>query len=484
MPFAIPWQSILPELVLSGAGLFILVLDLYLGRRQKPLLGYLSLGLVGAALLSVLAARGGAGGEVILGRMLVSDPYAIFFKVLFLAALAVLIMMSFDFVGRRGLPAGEYYTLLMFAGLGMILMASSMDLIMIYLGLELTSISSYVLAGLLRNDPKSNEAAIKYFLNGALASAIVLFGMSLAYGLSGTTYLPDLAMAVFAGQGAVGKLWLAAMALLIGGLGFKIAAVPFHMWAPDAYEGAPTPVTAFFSVGPKGAAFAALLRIFALGLVGLAGQWTVAFAVLSVVTMTVGNLAAIMQTDIKRMLAYSSIAHAGYILVGLAAGSHAGVTGILFYILAYAFTNLGAFAVVLMLENNGLGTGVKDFTGLGQRSPLAAAALTLFFVSLIGIPFTSGFFGKFFLFAAAINSGLTWLAVAMAINSAISVAYYYGVVRNMYLVQSDDTTPLVACKGLQVSMVACMVITLGLGLAANTFLQWTHVATLAAGLIR
>ncbi len=463
------WTSlVLPELIVAGTALAVLLLDLFLARDKRRLEGYLSLvGLLGALAAAVRLWGVTAGGTLgldatlaaPLAGMLTVDAFAIVLKVLSLFIGFAVVMLAVDFVEIRRLPVGEFFALLLFGVLGMMLMAGSRNLVMIYLGLETTSIASYALAGLLRNDVKSGEAAIKYFLTGALASAVILFGMSLVYGGTGGTDLG----ALLAVTGASGSFlpaaggavaWLrpvslVGLVLLAAGFGFKIAAVPFHFWAPDAYEGAPTPVTAFFSVGPKAAAFAVLLRVFGPvllaggtgGAAGAAGATAgsavlpTLFAVLAVVTMTVGNLTALAQRNIKRMLAYSSIAHAGYILVGLATAGAGGrgLDAVIYYLLAYAAMNLGAFAVVIWLNNRGTGDEISDYVGLGRRAPLAAVAMVVCFVSLIGIPPTAGFFGKLYLFMAAVGGGMTWLAVVMVVNSAISVGYYYGVVRNMYL---------------------------------------------------
>lgn len=444
------WNLVLPELIVTGTGITVLLVDLFLSPGRRRVAGYLSAGglaaAVGAAVRLLLVAdlaygtAGGAAGAWM--GMLASDPFALVFKILFAAVGLGVVLLGVDFAERRRLPAGEFNALVLFSVLGMMLMAGSRDLIMIYLGLETTSISSYALAGLLRDDPRSGEAAVKYFLTGALASAVILFGMSLVFGGTGSTSLQSLVSLIPSDTGPKGwvsPITLSGLALLVAGFGFKIAAVPFHFWAPDAYEGAPTPVTAFFSVGPKAAAFAAVLRIFSPVLVfpGDLGQVNLVlgliFALVAVVTMTVGNLTALHQTNIKRMLAYSSIAHAGYILVGLAVATPRGLAATIYYLLAYAAMNLGAFAVVIWLNNRGTGDDIADYAGLARRSPLAALAMVVCFLSLIGIPPTAGFFGKFYLFAAAVEGRMTWLAVVMVINSAISVGYYYGVVRQMYL---------------------------------------------------
>ena len=459
------WSLVLPELIVAGAGIGVLLLDLFLAPEKRRLTGYASLAGLAAAMVASLwlavakvdwSLTAGADGSPVaagftaLGGMIAVDAFSVLLKLLFLAIGLVVVLLGVDFAEKRKLPVGEFFALLLFAVLGMMLMAGSRDLILIYLGLETTAISSYALAGLLKDDLKSGEAALKYFLTGALASALILFGMALVFGGTGSTNVTALLGAgVTTGQlgGAGNPIALTGLVLLVAGFGFKLAAVPFHFWAPDAYEGAPTPVTAFFSVGPKAAAFAVVLRIFGpvlalggsaggAGAGGLAGAGVlgVLFAVLAVVTMTVGNLTALAQKNIKRMLAYSSIAHAGYLLVGLAVATPRGFAAMVYYLLAYAAMNLGAFAVVIWLNNRGTGDEVSDYAGLGRRAPVAALAMLVCFLSLIGIPPMAGFFGKFYLFAAAVEANMAWLAVVMVINSAISVGYYYGVVRQMYLV--------------------------------------------------
>jgi NADH-quinone oxidoreductase subunit N len=340
--------------------------------------------------------------------------------------------MSVRFLEIEGASPGEYYFLILCATLGMMIMAGGIDLISIFIGLETMAVSFYILAGFMKPNQRSNEAAVKYFLLGAFSLGILLYGMSLMYGLSGTTNLRQMAV-IFASQPRDLRLVLAVI-LVVAGVGFKIAAVPFHMWAPDVYEGAPTPITAFLSVGSKAASFAMLLRIFLEGLPSMSPDWQQLFWLLAVVTMTVGNVAAVSQTNIKRMLAYSSIAHAGYVLIGVVAGTSRGVTAMLVYLFVYAFMQLGAFAVVALLHRRDtIGDELKDFSGLSARNPIAAFAMLLFMLSLGGIPPTAGFMGKFWLFGAAIDAHFYWLAVIGVLNSAISLYYYVRVVVFMYI---------------------------------------------------
>ena len=420
---------ILPELLLTGGALLVLLINVIVPQREGMLFG-LSLATViisGVTLLSF------TGVDVTASRgLLAIDGFALFFKEIILVSTGLTLMMSAPYLRIEGVRAGEYYFLILCAALGMMFMASGVDLITLFIGLETMAVSFYVLAGYLKPSPRSNEAAVKYFLLGAFSLGILLYGMSILYGVTGSTRLDEIATAL-AGQDRSLPLLLAVI-LLVAGMGFKIAAVPFHMWAPDVYEGAPTPVTAFLSVGSKAASFAMLLRIFIEGLPALTPDWQFVFAILAVVTMTVGNIAAITQSNIKRMLAYSSIAHAGYVLVGIVAATERGVTAALVYLWVYLFMQLGAFMVVTMLRRRDvIGDELKDMSGLFLRSPAAACAMLVFMLSLGGIPPTAGFMGKVWVFGAAIDSGFIWLAVVGVVNSAISLFYYIRVVVFMWI---------------------------------------------------
>src|SRR3954463_16190395 len=411
---------ILPELVLTGGALLVLIADVLLPRRSKAL-GWLTLLAIGATLAS-LAPFTSTHVEVAHGLLAV-DRFAVFFKIVFLGAAAITTLISMKYLEIEGVSPGEYYFLILCSTLGMMVMASGIDLISIFIGLETMAVSFYILAGFIKPNPRSNEAAGKYFLLGAFSLGILLYGMSLMYGLSGTTSLRTMATA-FVGQERDPRLVLAVI-LVVAGVGFKIAAVPFHMWAPDVYEGAPTPVTAFLSVGSKAASFAMLIRIFLEGLPAMRDDWKLLFSALAIVTMTVGNVAAVTQSNVKRMLAYSSIAHAGYLLIGIVAGTARGLTAMLVYLMIYAFMQLGAFAVIALLRRSDVqGDEMKDFSGLAFRNPFAAFAMLLFMLSLGGIPPTAGFMGKFWLFSAAIDAQYYGLAVIGVLNSAISLYYY------------------------------------------------------------
>jgi len=401
--------------------------------------------------------------------MFVVDQYAIFFDIVFLIIAAIMILSSYSYVGKYVKADGEFYTLMLFSVTGMMFMASTTELLTIYISLELTSIPLYVMAGLLRTGERSAEAAVKYVLLGAMSSAILLYGFALLYGLTGTTDLTGIATSIKNGVENGNVLVLIASVLILAGFGFKISAVPFHMWAPDIYEGAPTPATAFFSVGSKAAGFAALLRVFitgGLGQVNLISLITIV-SIIAVLTMTLGNLVAAVQTNVKRMMAYSSIAQAGYILVGFAASlsgqNSDGSSAVLFFILVYVLTNLGAFAGIIALANATGGEKIEDFRGLAKRAPLLSAGTALCLLSLSGIPPMAGFVSKVFIFSAAWSQGLSWLVVIALINTVISLVYYGRLVKVMYfdapLKEDHLTTPIGLSSSIALTTAALIVIT-------------------------
>jgi NADH-quinone oxidoreductase subunit N len=460
---AADFYYLLPELIVTVGAIVVLALDVLLPRRPVAdadaipaadrILMWLSMVTVLAAGVALIPAWG--HNLTIARGLLAVDGFALFFKLIFLGSAAVTILMSARYLRFENTKPGEYYFLILCATLGMMFVAAGIDLITIFIGLETMAISFYVLAGYIRPNRRSNEAAIKYFVLGAFSLGILLYGMSILYGLTGTTHLRGMTNALAANGG---PMLLLGVTLLVAGLGFKIAAVPFHMWAPDVYEGAPTPITAFLSVGSKAASFAMLMRIFIEGLAAfrvdglgvLLGQpfgWRAFFYALSVLTMTVGNVAALTQGNIKRMLAYSSIAHAGYILIGVVAGPPRGIEAALVYLAVYAFMQLGAFAVVVMLRRKDvIGDELKDLTGLSATHPGAAVAMLIFMLSLGGIPPTAGFMGKLWLFGAAIESGYIGLAVIGVINSALSLYYYVRVVVFMWIAEGS-TGPVVKISG-------------------------------------
>ncbi len=459
---------LLPEAVMVGVGLILLLLDLFSSRR-----GWLEL----VAVAGTLAALGSLWvvpvGRAGLGGLILSDGFGMFFRALLLGVLLMVELVSMEYVRRRGIPAGEFLALLSFATAGAMLMSVSIDLVSLYIGLELLSLSSYVLAGLLSADPRSGEASLKYFLNGALSSALFLFGVSVFYGVSGSTDLGETARSLREGGGR-DLLSLAALFLVLAGVGFKLGMVPFHLWVPDTYEGAPTPVSAFLSVGSKAAALAAFLRLFFWAFEPLRESWMAALGVLSLLTMVLGNTAALHQRNVKRMLGYSSISHVGYILAGLAAGTAAGFSAALYYAATYAFMTFGAFAVLVALSRESL----DDLGGLARREPVLAFLTLLFMLSLLGIPPLGGFWAKLFVFRAAVEAGLVWLAVAVALNSVISIGYYYRVIRTVYAAPlPEETGPFLAGFPLQLGLALAAAGVVLTGLFPDAFLHWAEAAT-------
>ena len=425
-------KIIAPQLIVALSAIVVLVIDLILPRDRKSALAYLSL--LGLALSFVASILLWGQEGLAFADMAVLDALSLFFGFIFLIVSAIVVLLSVDYVVRQGINYGEYYALLLFATSGMMLVAASANLITLFLGLELLSLSLYILTGFARRRPASGEAALKYFLLGAFASAFLLYGIALTYGATGTTDLAQIADFLQRAGSPPDPMLLIGAGLLLIGFGFKVAMVPFHMWVPDVYEGAPTSVTAFMSVGTKAAGFAALLRLLFLALPALQSYWTLALAVLSVLTMTTGNVIAIAQTNIKRMLAYSGIAHAGYLLVALASASQRGAASILFYLLVYAFINLGAFGMVIALgqREEGEYLNLTDYAGLGFRRPALAAVFAIFLLSLGGIPPTAGFAGKFYIFSAAVEANLIPLAFIGILNAILSLFYYLRVIRIMY----------------------------------------------------
>jgi len=469
---------LLPELVLTAGALLVLIVDVLLPRGSRGVM-WATLAVLAATLAALLPFA--ATNVVIANGLLAVDQFALFFKVVFLVAAILTVLMSVGYLEVEGASPGEYYFLILCATLGMMIMAGGIDLITSFIGLETMAVSFYVLVGFIKPNQRSNEAAVKYFLLGAFSLGILLYGMSVMYGLSGTTNLRAMAT-VFAGQERDPLLVLAVI-LVVSGLGFKIAAVPFHMWAPDVYEGAPTPITAFLSVGSKAAAFAMLLRIFMEGLPSMNADWRLMFEVLSIVTMTVGNLAALTQSNLKRMLAYSSIAHAGYLLMGVVAATPRGVAAMLIYLFVYGFMQLGAFAIIVMMRRRDvIGDEVKDLSGLHVRHPFAAFAMLLFMLSLGGIPPTAGFMGKLWLFGAAIDAGYVWLAVIGVLNSAVSLYYYIRVVVFMYLRKETTGSEPVASPALAFTLAVTVVATIAFGVYPRLLFQLADASAGSLGL--
>ncbi len=440
--------TILPEIIVALTSIVIIFVDLFTrGTRSAKgnlLAGVSIVGYVVAFAVCILMFNGFFGYDLIgregFGRMMVVDNLGLFFRMLSLGTAIVAVLLSTQFIKDRGMALGEYYAILALCTCGMMVTAAATDLTAIFVGIELMSIAVYILTGFNRTDKLSNEAAVKYFLLGIFSTAILVYGMAWLYGMTGNTNLREIGRVVQEVEASSGIInnggLLLAMFLLIAGLGFKIAAVPFHMWTPDAYQGAPTPITAFMSVGPKAAGFAATIRIMTEALGSGWQTWVPIIAVLSVLTMSLGNIVAVSQRSVKRMLAYSSIAHTGYMMIGLAAftpqNQQQALSSILFYLFSYLFMNMGAFGVVVWLQRNGATDGLESFRGLSTWAPAQAALMMFFLLSLTGIPPTIGFLGKYYVFVAAVDSNLTWLAVIGALNSAIGAFYYLRIIWFMY----------------------------------------------------
>jgi proton-translocating NADH-quinone oxidoreductase chain N len=453
-------QMLSPELILLVTGLIVLILDLIWrddGRKLSWLQALALAGLLGALTATFLLWN---TPETDVLATLALDPFALFFKVIVLGTVGLVVLASGQFLKERTPYRGEFIALLVFAGLAASLAAASINLIMVYLSMEFLSITSYVLAGWLRDDRRSPEAGLKYFLYGAIASAAMLYGMSLLFGATGTTDMASIAQALLAGDSSQSWLAVPAIILLLTGFSFKIVLAPFHQWAPDTYEGAPTPITAFLSVGSKAAGLAILIRVFLTALpqfrplVGAPGAptlgWVNFLTALSIISMTLGNLIALRQTDIKRMLAYSSIAQAGYIIIGVICLTSStdtvfnGLNGALLYLLAYLFTNIGAFVAVLAVENATGSTEIEEYAGLVRRAPGLALVLLICLLSLVGIPGTGGFLGKFLVFGAAIKISFYLIAVVGIVNSVIAAFYYMNVVRQVFFAPGDEAAPVIA----------------------------------------
>jgi NADH-quinone oxidoreductase subunit N len=454
-----------PEIVITAFGFLVLLLDVFLPKgERKGYLGVISLIGIFFAFLYTLPQMGSA--KTGFDGMFISDGYALFFKITFLIIAFLTVLISIGYTRREGIEFGEYYALILFATLGMMLMAAGSHLITIFLGLETMSISIYILAGMMREDKASVEAALKYFLLGAFATGFLLYGIALIYGATGSLYLKDVAAYIASKNLLRSPMLLMSLVFLTIGFGFKIASVPFHMWTPDVYEGAPTSITAFMATGVKAAAFSALVRVFFSALPAFRPDWTSIMWAICVATMTVGNIVAISQTNIKRMLAYSSIAHAGYILVAFVAGNDLGTSGILFYLMAYSFMNIGAFTVVILLGKKGEeNTLISDYAGIGFKYPLLAASMTIFLLSMAGIPPLGGFMAKFYVFSAAVKSKFYWLAILGVLNSAVSVYYYLRVTVLMYFRESErEITGLQFSFASVCALVLTVFGTLGMGI--------------------
>jgi NADH-quinone oxidoreductase subunit N len=478
IPLAVEYIRILPELVLTIFGMLIMLLDpLMDDRRSQKTLGAVALlGSLAAIAATLYQAQFPGVG---FWNMVRVDTFSLFFHFLITAITAVVILSSYEYMAVQQIRAGEYYGLILFGAVGMCLMSSAMELVLIFIALEISSISTYILVGFRRRAAISSEASLKYFLLGSFATAFFLYGVALMFGATGSTSITTISQILRAGQ--VPVLAYVGVALMFVGLGFKVAAAPFHVWTPDVYEGAPAPVVGFMSTAPKAAVFAVLLRIiFEAHAPG--GFWLVWVA--AALSMTLGNIAALVQDNVKRLLAYSSIAHAGYLLVAFAALPDNGIPAAMFYTAAYAAMNVGAFAVVSHFAGAGERyVTVEDYAGLGRQSPLLAATLTIFLLSLIGIPITGGFFAKFYVFSAALQANLVGLTIIGVLNSAVGAYYYLRIIVMMYMREAREAVPLGPLPfGVSVALAISALATIYLGILPGRVLEYASQS--AADLLR
>ena len=474
LPTSAELMRFAPEIVLSILGTLLMVLEPLTGdeRGVKPSLRFLALAGLAVALAASVLALGDPGPAF--NGMLQVDAYGGFFRALVIVVGILTVLAAESYLRREKHETGEFYALVVFSIAGQCVMVTANELIVLFIGLEISSISSYILAGFLRDDKRANESALKYFLLGSFATGFLLYGIAWIYGLTGSTNLQTIQQTLSAGSTNTVLVGLAA-ALMFVGFSFKVSAAPFQVWAPDVYQGAPAPVSAFLSAGPKAAAFAMFVRVFLTAFGSLAAQWENLLWLSALATMVIGNFAALQQSNIKRLLAYSSIAHAGYVLVAITAHSNVGTQAVMFYLASYAFVNIGAFAVVSHVARQGeRHVAVEDFAGLAARQPITAFLLTVFLASLIGVPLTGGFFGKFYIFKAALDANLVWLTVLGLINSAVAAYYYLRIIMVMYTKQPSEATAqlepleLTTKALLWVSAVA----TILLGVFPSVLLSW------------
>ena len=462
-----------PELWMTLLSCVVLAIDFIWPKVSKTKLGYLSIagmGLITAQLVG-FAIQGKNGS--LFNSMFVLDPLAIFFKIFILVSTILVVLVSINYVEKLPLFRGEYYYLVLFAAIGMMFMASANDFLSLFITLEFSTFGFYILVAYLRDNFKSNEAAIKFFILGVLAAALIAYGISLIYGATGTIYFREIA--AMPNKNSVGMLL--GLLFIFVGLGFKIGAVPFHNWIPDVYEGAPTPVTTYLSITPKAAAFALILRVMFSTFGELRAEWTWFIAALSVLSMTYGNITAIAQTNMKRLLAYSGIAQIGNILIGMAAGTKMGSDSLLFYMLTYLFANLGAFTVVIIFSNLTNTDDIDDLAGLNRRSPLLAFAMLVFLLSLAGVPPLAGFIGKVYIFAAAVHQKMFFLVTVGLINVIISFYYYLIVVKKIYTLEPKETTPIHLSMPLKVVIYAGIAGVILLGVWPQPFIEFSVAAT-------
>jgi NADH-quinone oxidoreductase subunit N len=483
IPTGVDYLRIMPEIIMTVAGVLIMLLEGLLGENKKRNLAALTFVAFAAALVSAVVANGNPG--LSFANMLIVDGFATFFRVLVISVGILSLFSATQYLKREHAESSEYYALLLFSVTGQCIMATANELIMIFIGLEISSIATYILAGYLRDDKRNNEAALKYFLLGSFATAFLLYGIAWIYGTTGSTNLSAIRIALLT-PGSERNVILAgtAAALMFVGFAFKVSAAPFQIWAPDVYQGAPAPVTLFMSVGPKAAAFAVFLRVFMTAFGPITSSWAPFVWASALLTMIIGNFAALLQTNIKRLLAYSSIAHAGYIMVAIAADSQIGVAAAMFYLAAYAFMNIGAFAVITHFSRQGEKfVNIEDLAGLGWKQPVTAGLFAVFLLSLIGVPLTGGFFGKFYIFKAALDSNLVWLTVLGLLSSAVAAFYYLRVLVVMYMQEPGEATLSVQPVGLGIGATLWVAAlgTLVLGIFPSVVLNF---ATASSSLIK
>ncbi|HXC42586.1 MAG TPA: NADH-quinone oxidoreductase subunit N [Candidatus Dormibacteraeota bacterium] len=470
LPQCADYIRILPEIVLCAFGMVVMLLEPLLDeQKSQKLLGTIALlgSLAAIAAMWFMAQSPGLA----FWNMVKVDGFSIFFHVLVIAIAAVVILTSYEYMAVQRIRAGEYYALILFGVAGMALMSSAVELVLIFIALEISSISSYILTGFRRREAASAESSLKYFLLGSFATAFFLYGVALMFGATGSTNIDQISTTLLAGP--IPLLAFIAVAFMFVGLGFKVAAAPFHVWTPDVYEGAPAPIVGFMSTAPKTAAFAVLLRVMLV--VNVPGRlWLI--WVSTALSMTLGNVGALAQNNVKRLLAYSSIAHAGYLLMAFAAAPALGTSAAMFYTAAYAAMNVGAFAVVSHFANAGERyVTLEDYEGLGRTSPLLAATLTIFLLSLIGIPMTGGFFAKFYVFSAAIKANLIWLTIIGVINSGVGAYYYLRIIVMMYMRDPRKPVPVTPVPlAARLALAACVIATLYLGLFPGRVLQYAQ----------
>lgn len=461
------WLLLTPEIVILTTAVFIILTDLFISDKEdKSILSWIEfIGLVTAFYTTFRLYPG-----ELFGNLFVIDNIAIFAKQLLIGITALVVLASIDYVKQLPAHQGEYYFLLLFATLGMLFMASASELITIFISLEFASLCCIILSAYLKRDPKSSEAGLKYFLIGVLSSAILLYGMSFIYGLTGTTFLSGIGYKVLCGVDQPEALILAII-LLIAGFSFKISAVPFHMWAPDTYEGAPTPVTTYLATASKIAGFVIIIRIFMEAFIGIKTEWVMIMAVLSALSMGIGNLCAVPQTNIKRMLAYSSIGHAGYMLIGLSVVTWMSISSIMLYLLVYSLASLGVFLVVIAFSNQTGSDEIESYAGLHKRAPFLALSMLLCLVSMAGIPPLAGFIGKFYLFAGAIKQGVIWLPAVGVLFSVVSVYYYFGIVKAMYFKAPIDESKIASSFPLNMALFISVIGIIIIGIYPSPFLK-------------